>query len=77
MAKIAKVATGKGFKLDVPTSFVAMKDEAEKTITRLVANYPKAKKMWELMRDDPEVNADWDMSNYIACLLYTSDAADE
>ena len=63
---MAKVATGKGFELEVPTSFVAMKEGAEKTITKLVANYPKAKKMWELVRDDPEVNADWDMSNYIA-----------
>lgn len=63
---MAKVATGKGFELEVPTSFVAMKEEAERNITRLVASYPKAKKMWELMRDDSEVNADWDMSNYIA-----------
>jgi len=63
---MAKISTGKGFELEVPTSFVAMKEEAEKTITKLVANYPKAKKMWELARNDPEVNADWDMSNYIA-----------
>lgn len=63
---MAKVATGKGFELEVPISFVAMKEDAERNITRLVASYPKAKKMWELMRDDPEVNADWDMSNYIA-----------
>jgi len=63
---MAKVATGKGFELEVPTSFVAMKEEAEKTITRLVANHPKAQKMWELLKNDPEVNADWDMSNYIA-----------
>ena len=63
---MAKVATGKGFELEVPTSFVTMKEEAERNITRLVASYPKAKKMWELLRNDPEVNADWDMSNYIA-----------
>lgn len=63
---MAKVATGKGFELEVPTSFVAMKEDAEKTITRLVVNYPKAKRMWELLKNDPEVNADWDMSNYIA-----------
>jgi len=43
-----------------------MKEDAERTITSLVADYPKAKRMWELLRDDPEVNADWDMANYIA-----------
>lgn len=63
---VAKVATGKGFELEVPTSFEAMKEDAEKNIIRLVASYPKAKKMWELMKNDPEVNADWDMANYIA-----------
>jgi len=62
---MSKVATGKGFELEVPTSFVAMKEEAEKNIIQLVADHPKAKKMWELLRTDSEVNADWDMSNYI------------
>jgi len=43
-----------------------MMEEAERTITELLANQPKARKMWELLKDDPEVNADWDMANYIA-----------
>ncbi|MEM2378163.1 MAG: phosphohydrolase [Candidatus Korarchaeum sp.] len=43
-----------------------MMEEAESTIFQLLVGYPKAMKMWKLLREDPEVNADWDMSNYIA-----------
>lgn len=63
---MSKVATGKGFELELPSSYATMMEEAERTITELVAGQPKARKMWELLRDDPEVNADWDMANYIA-----------
>ena len=63
---MTKVETGKGFELELPKSYVAMMEGAEKTITGLVADHPKAKRMWELLRDDPEANADWDMANYIA-----------
>lgn len=63
---MSKVTTGKGFELKLPKSYIVMKEDAEKTITRLVAGYPKAKRMWELLRDDPEANAGWDMANYIA-----------
>ena len=63
---MVKIATGKGFELELPESYISMKDDAELAITKLVADYPKAKKMWELLRDDPEANANWDMANYIA-----------
>jgi metal-dependent HD superfamily phosphatase/phosphodiesterase len=63
---MVKISTGKGYELEVPTSFVTMRKEAEKTITKLVVNHPKAKKMWRLLQNDPELKADWDMSNYIA-----------
>jgi metal-dependent HD superfamily phosphatase/phosphodiesterase len=43
-----------------------MKKEAERTIDKLVANRPKARKMWDLLKGDPEAKADWDMANYIA-----------
>ncbi len=43
-----------------------MLEEAERTISELVENQSKARKMWELLKNDPEVNADWDMANYIA-----------
>ncbi len=63
---MSKIATGKGFELELPSSYITMMEEAERTITELLANQPKARKMWELLKDDPEVNADWDMANYIA-----------
>ena len=66
------ISTGRGFELELPSSYEKMKAEAEATITKLVAKHPKAKKMWSLLRKDAEVNACWDMANYIAvgCLHY-------
>jgi metal-dependent HD superfamily phosphatase/phosphodiesterase len=63
---MAGVATGKGFEMEMPSTYVELKVLAEKTITELVEGHPKAKKMWGLLKTDPEMKADWDMSNYIA-----------
>lgn len=63
---MSKVATGKGYELELPKVYVEMKKEAERTIDKLVANRPKARKMWDLLKGDPEAKADWDMANYIA-----------
>jgi hypothetical protein len=42
---VTKVATGKGFELELPTSYVKMKEEAENTISELVSGKPKARKI--------------------------------
>jgi metal-dependent HD superfamily phosphatase/phosphodiesterase len=63
---MAGVATGKGYELEMPSNYETLEEAAENTITQLLENYPKAKKMWALLNADPEMNADWDMSNYIA-----------
>jgi metal-dependent HD superfamily phosphatase/phosphodiesterase len=63
---MSRVATGKGFELELPASYVTMKKEAEKTVSGLLADRPKARKMWTLLREDAETKADWDMANYIA-----------
>jgi hypothetical protein len=63
---VTKVATGKGFELELPTSYVKMKEEAENTISELVSGKPKARKIWTLLREDVEAKADWAMANYIA-----------
>jgi metal-dependent HD superfamily phosphatase/phosphodiesterase len=63
---MSKVATGKGYELELPTVYLTMKKQAEKTITDLTAKEPKARKMWNLLKSDPEAKADWDMANYIA-----------
>lgn len=63
---MVKIATGMGFELELPSSYLTLQKEAEKNISKLIADKPKAKKMWLLLKDDPELNADWDMANYIA-----------
>jgi len=63
---MSRIATGKGYELELPTSYLMMMEDAERTISELVANRPKARKIWGLLKDDPETNADWDMANYIA-----------
>jgi uncharacterized protein len=62
------VATGKGFEMELPSTYLALLEESERTIDGIVADYPKAKKLWGILRTDPEVKADWDMSNYIAVM---------
>lgn len=63
---MSKVATGKGYELELPTVYITMKNEAEKTIIGMTANKPKARKMWNLLKSDSEAKADWDMANFIA-----------
>ena len=63
---MTNVATGKGFEMELPSSYLTLLEESERTIEEMVAGYPKAKKLWDILRTDPEVKADWDMSNYIA-----------
>lgn len=40
--------------------------ESEDKISQLPRGYLKTSRMWELLKEDSEVNADRDMSNYIA-----------
>lgn len=61
-----KVATGSGFELEVPRSYKQLMEKAEAEIESSLAKYPKALKLWRLLKDDAEVNADWDMADYIA-----------
>jgi metal-dependent HD superfamily phosphatase/phosphodiesterase len=63
---MAGIATGKGYELELPSSYVSLKEDAEKVISELVEGHPKAKKLWNILDLDAEMNADWDMSNYIA-----------
>jgi metal-dependent HD superfamily phosphatase/phosphodiesterase len=40
--------------------------QAEQTISEIVAEHPKAKRVWALMRNDPFLSSQWDMADYIA-----------
>jgi len=61
-----KIALGKGFELELPESYIIMKEDAERVINEILADKPKANKFWNILQKDAEVKADWDMSNYIA-----------
>jgi metal-dependent HD superfamily phosphatase/phosphodiesterase len=55
-----------GFELELPSSYITMREDAEKSIKSMISGRTKAKKLWSLLKDDPELNADWDISNFIA-----------
>ena len=40
--------------------------QAEETIDNIVSKYPKTKRIWDLVRDDSSMSAQWDMADYIA-----------
>ncbi len=39
---------------------------SEETIDNIVSKYPKTKRVWDKLRDDSFMTAQWDMSDYIA-----------
>jgi len=63
---VKKVQLGVGVEIEVPESYKALEDACRAKIERILAKYPKARKMYELLLNDPEVNACWDMADYIA-----------
>jgi metal-dependent HD superfamily phosphatase/phosphodiesterase len=40
--------------------------QAEETIDNIVSKYPKTKRVWDMVRDDSFMSAQWDMADYIA-----------
>jgi len=61
-----KVRLGAGFEMAIPRVYEDLKIKAEREIEESLRRYPKAMKMWKLLCADPEVNADWDIANFIA-----------
>ncbi|RLF02858.1 MAG: hypothetical protein DRK00_09470, partial [Thermoprotei archaeon] len=57
---------GVGVEIEVPESYEELERECVGVIESIVGKYPKAALMWRLLREDPEVNACWDMADYIA-----------
>jgi len=60
-----KVRTGLGFEIELPSAYLDLKAQAEREIEMIVSKHSKANMMWELLKEDKEVNADWDMAEYI------------
>ncbi len=40
--------------------------QAEETIDNIVSKYPRTKRVWDKIRDDSFISAQWDMADYIA-----------
>jgi len=55
-----------GIEVEIPESYDFLETESLNYIEESLNNYPKAKKMFNLLINDPEVRADWDLSNFIA-----------
>jgi len=55
-----------GIEVEIPESYGLLETESLNYIEDSLKNYPKAKEMLSLLVNDPEVRADWDLSNFIA-----------
>jgi len=55
-----------GIEVEIPESYDYIETESLNYILDSLKNYPKAKEMFNLLANDPEVRADWDLSNFIA-----------
>ena len=42
-----------------------LNQNAKSIIEKIIANYPKTKRMWKILKDDPFVHGLWEMSDYI------------
>ena len=55
-----------GIEVEIPESYDYLETESLKSIEESINMYPKAKRMFEMLVNDPEVRADWDLANFIA-----------
>lgn len=63
---MAEAQLKKGIEANIPSSYKELEDKCRTALDRVLAKYPKARKMYDLIRNDPEVNGCWDAGNYIA-----------
>ncbi|KAA0001808.1 MAG: phosphohydrolase [Thermoplasmata archaeon] len=55
-----------GIEVEVPEGYAELEREAVDSITESIGAFPKTKKMFEMLVQDEEVRADWDVANFIA-----------
>ena len=55
-----------GIEVEVPPGYAELEKEALRAIVEVIEKYPKAGKMMELLVEDEEVRANWDVANFIA-----------
>jgi len=61
-----------GIEVEIPENYDFLETESLEAVKESLKNYPKSRTMFEELVKDPEVRADWDLSNFIAVkkLLY-------
>ena len=55
-----------GIEVDVPSGYAELEREAVDAILEVTEKYQKARRMFEMLVEDEEVRADWDVANFIA-----------
>jgi len=55
-----------GIEVEIPESYDYLETESLNSIEESINTYPKAKRMFEMLVNDPELRADWDLANFIA-----------
>lgn len=51
--------------IQLPPSYEALKQHSLSAIEALWPKYPKAKRLWDVLVNDPETIANWDMADYM------------
>ncbi|HZD42484.1 MAG TPA: HD domain-containing protein [Methanomicrobiales archaeon] len=53
-------------KTELPSAYAELERHSMEVVQRLLADRPKASRMWRLLTMDPEVKGEWAMVNYVA-----------
>lgn len=55
-----------GVVIEIAPDYQQLAERADATIRRIVADYPKAARLYERLVQDPRLDACWDLANYMA-----------
>jgi len=54
--------------IELPSDYHDLAHAADDAVRELVAPYPKTRRLYDILLDDPRVNAHWDLANYTAVM---------
>lgn len=54
--------------IELPSDYHDLAHAADDTVRELTAPYPKTRRLYDILLDDPRVNAHWDLANYTAVM---------
>jgi hypothetical protein len=60
-----RVFRNRGVEIALSPSYEELEKQTLAVVEPLWKKYPKARRMWELITGDPEVQANWDMADYL------------